>query len=92
MPFGLCNAPAPFMRCMIAIFEDFIGDLMEVFMDDFRIFGNTFDECLMNLDKVLKRCQKVNLSLSWENYYYMVNEKIVLDHKISEKGIEVDRG
>lgn len=62
------------MRCMIAIFEDFIGDFMKVFMDDFTIFGNTFNESLSNLEKVLKRCQKMSLELSWEKCYYMVKE------------------
>ncbi|GJX25483.1 DNA-directed DNA polymerase [Tanacetum coccineum] len=38
MPFGLCNAPATFQRCMTAIFYDMVEDFMEVFMDDFSVF------------------------------------------------------
>ena len=45
MPFGLCNAPASFQRCMMAIFSDFIEDIMEVFMDDFSVHGTSFDHC-----------------------------------------------
>ncbi|CAH9102258.1 unnamed protein product [Cuscuta epithymum] len=91
MSFGLCNAPATFMRCMIAIFEKFIGDFMEVFMDDFSIFGESFDECLHNLEKVLIRCEETHLALSWEKCHFMVKEGIVLGHKVSSKGIEVDK-
>ena len=54
MPFGLCNAPAIFKRCMMAIFTDKVEDIMEVFMDDFSVVGNSFDECLINLTRVLK--------------------------------------
>ncbi|CAH9083337.1 unnamed protein product [Cuscuta epithymum] len=91
MPFGLCNAPATFMRCMLAIFDRFIGDFMEVFMDDFSVFGDTFDSCLTNLDRVLARCEETHLALSWEKCHFMVREGIVLGHKVSEKGIEVDK-
>ncbi|GJV57149.1 reverse transcriptase domain-containing protein [Tanacetum coccineum] len=62
MPFGLCNAPGTFQRCMMAIFHDMIEKTMEVFMDDFSVFGDSFD-----------------------------SEGIVLGHKISKSGIEVDR-
>ena len=51
MPFGLCNAPATFQRCMLAIFEDMVEDIMEVFMDDFSVFGNSFELCLSNLER-----------------------------------------
>ena len=49
MPFGLCSALATFQRCMMAIFSDFIGESMEVFMDDFSVFGPSFDACLEHL-------------------------------------------
>ncbi|KAG9442621.1 hypothetical protein H6P81_018475 [Aristolochia fimbriata] len=91
MPFGLCNAPATFQRCMIAIFHDFIEKFMEIFMDDFTLYGLTFETCLKNLDLVLARCEERNLVLNWEKCHFMVKEGIVLGHKISEKGIEVDR-
>ena len=91
MPFGLCNAPATFQRCMNAIFADFVEEIMEVFMDDFSVYGTSFDDCLHNLDKVLQRCEDTNLVLNWEKCHFMVNEGIVLGHKISGKGIEVDK-
>ncbi|GJT05146.1 reverse transcriptase domain-containing protein [Tanacetum coccineum] len=91
MPFGLCNAPDTVQRCMMAIFHDMIEKTMEVFMDDFSVFGNSFSTCLTNLDKMLKRCEDTNLALNWEKSHFMVKEGIVLGHKISKKGIEVDK-
>ena len=64
MPFGLCNAPATFQRCMTAIFADFIELIMEVFMDDFSVYGTSFTSCLNNLKKVLQRCEETNLVLN----------------------------
>ena len=52
MPFGLCNAPATFQRGMNALFSDYIGEFLEIFMHDFSVFGISFDECLTNLEKV----------------------------------------
>ncbi|GJW58241.1 reverse transcriptase domain-containing protein [Tanacetum coccineum] len=91
MPFGLCNAPGTFQRCMMAIFHDMIEKTMEVFMDDFSVFGDSFSTCLSHLEKMLKRCEDTNLSLNWEKSHFMVKEGIVLGHKISKSGIEVDR-
>ncbi|GJX40170.1 reverse transcriptase domain-containing protein [Tanacetum coccineum] len=91
MPFGLCNAPGTFQRCMMAIFHDMIEKTMEVFMDDFSVFGNSFSTCLSNLERMLKRCEDTNLALNWEKSHFMVKEGIVLGHKISKKGIEVDK-
>nr|GEW11976.1 reverse transcriptase domain-containing protein [Tanacetum cinerariifolium] len=51
MPFGLCNAPSTFQRCMFAIFHDMVEKTMEVFMDDFSVFENSFENCLSRLDK-----------------------------------------
>ncbi|GKD27373.1 reverse transcriptase domain-containing protein, partial [Tanacetum coccineum] len=62
MPFGLCNAPATFQRCMLAIFHDMIEESIEVFMDDFS-----------------------------EKCHFMVKEGIVLGHKVSSAGLEVDK-
>jgi hypothetical protein len=91
MSFGLCNAPASFQRCMIAIFSDLIEKVMEVFMDDFSVYGKTFEDCLAKIDKVLKRCQMADLVLNWEKCHFMVQEGIVLGYKILEKVIEVDK-
>nr|GEZ79755.1 reverse transcriptase domain-containing protein [Tanacetum cinerariifolium] len=91
MPFGLYNAPGTFQRCMMAIFHDMIEQTMEVFMDDFSVFGNSFSTCLTNLEKMLKRYEDTKLALNWEKSHFMVKEGIVLGHKISKKGIEVDK-
>ncbi|GKA60355.1 reverse transcriptase domain-containing protein [Tanacetum coccineum] len=91
MPFGLCNAPGTFQRCMIAIFHDMIEETMEVFMKDFLVFGDSFSSCLSHLDKMLKRCEDTNLVLNWEKCHFMVKEGIVLGHKISKSRLEVDK-
>nr|GEV66010.1 reverse transcriptase domain-containing protein [Tanacetum cinerariifolium] len=91
MPFGLCNAPGTFQRCMIAIFHDMIEKTIEVFMDDFSVFRDSFSSCLTILDKMLKRCEDTNLVLNWEKCHFMCREGIVLRHKNSKYGIEVDR-
>jgi hypothetical protein len=64
MSFGLCNAPTSFQRCMMAIFSDLIEKVMDVFMDDFSIYGKIFEVCLANLDKVWKRCQMADLVIN----------------------------
>ncbi|RDX87923.1 hypothetical protein CR513_30535, partial [Mucuna pruriens] len=78
MPFGLCNALSTFQHCMTSIFSDLLQDCMEVFMDDFTVYADSFDTCLDNLAKVLTRCIDTNLG-------------IVLGHLVSNKGIEVDK-
>nr|GEX20571.1 DNA-directed DNA polymerase [Tanacetum cinerariifolium] len=75
MPFGLCNAPGTFQRCMMEIFNDMIEKTMEVFMDDF--FGNSFQSCLSHLERMLKRCEDTNLCLNWEKSHFMVKEECV---------------
>ncbi|GJW30463.1 reverse transcriptase domain-containing protein [Tanacetum coccineum] len=64
---------------------------MEVFMDDFSVFGSSFDHCLKNLEKMLKRCEETNLVLNWEKCHFMVKEGIVLGHKVSGSRIEVNK-
>ena len=64
MPFGLCNAPATFQRCMTVIFSDFLGDSLMVFMDDFSVFGYNFDSYLAHLTKILEVCVRKRLVLS----------------------------
>jgi len=76
---------------MMSIFSDMIEESMEVFMDDFSVYGKTFDQCLINLDRVLQRCQEKDLVLNWEKCHFMVREGIVLGHLVSERGIEVDK-
>nr|GEU51131.1 reverse transcriptase domain-containing protein [Tanacetum cinerariifolium] len=91
MPFGLYNAPGKFQRCMMDVFHDMIEKTMEVFMDDFSIFGNSFKTCLSHLEKMLQRSEDTNLCLNWEKSHFMVKEGIVLEHKISKNEIEVDK-
>ncbi|CAM8940538.1 unnamed protein product [Rhodiola kirilowii] len=91
MSFGLCNAPGTFQRVVTSIFSDMIGSLIEVFMDDFTVYGNTFDECLENLGAVLERCVSMNLVLNYEKCHFMVTHGVVQGHIISHKGIEVDK-
>ncbi|GJZ15941.1 reverse transcriptase domain-containing protein, partial [Tanacetum coccineum] len=74
---------------MLAIFHDMIKKSIEVFMDDFFVFGNSFDNCLHNLDKMLKHCKDASLVLNWEKCHFMVKEGIVLGHKASEARLEV---
>ncbi|KAL9281203.1 putative nucleotidyltransferase, Ribonuclease H [Arabidopsis thaliana] len=76
---------------MTSIFSDLIEEMVEVFMDDFLVYGSSFSSCLLNLGRVLTRCEQTNLVLNWEKCHFMVKEGIVLGHKISEKGIEVDK-
>ncbi|KAJ9542794.1 hypothetical protein OSB04_029300 [Centaurea solstitialis] len=77
IPFGLCNAPATFQRCMMSIFSEFVENIIEVFMDDFTVYGNSF--------------QHFYLVLNYEKCHFMVNQGLILGHVISSKGIEVDR-
>ncbi|GJV26401.1 reverse transcriptase domain-containing protein [Tanacetum coccineum] len=85
------NKEATFQRCMLAIFYDMIEESVEVFMDDFSVFRNTFDKCLNDLDKMLQRCKDVHLVLNWEKCHFIVKEGIVLGHKVSGAGLEVDK-
>ena len=76
---------------MMAIFSDYIEKIMEIFMDDFSMFGSSFDNCLHNLDLILQRCEETNLVLIWNKCHFMVRKGIVLRHKIYYKEIEVDK-
>ena len=91
MTFGLCNAPTTFQRCMVSIFSEYVENIIELFMDDFSVYGDSFDRCLENLALVLKRCMDTNLILIWEKCHFMVEQGIVLGHVISSRGIEVDK-
>jgi hypothetical protein len=73
------------------VFSELIEEIVEMFMDDFSVYGRTFVDCLANLDKVLTRCAEVDLVLNWEKCHFMVKQGIVLGHVISERGIEVDK-
>ncbi|KAL0289535.1 UNVERIFIED_CONTAM: Retrovirus-related Pol polyprotein from transposon.6 [Sesamum radiatum] len=88
MPFGLCNAPATFQRCMVSIFSDYVEQFIEVFMDDFTVYGNSFNDCLNKLAKVLERCIEKNLVLNYEKCHFMVDQGLILGHIVSSRGIE----
>ncbi|GKE09466.1 reverse transcriptase domain-containing protein [Tanacetum coccineum] len=78
-------------NCMLAIFHDMIEESVDVFMEDFSVFGNSFDNYLNNLDKILQCCKDANLVLNWEKCHFMVKEGIVLGHKVSGAGLKVDK-
>ena len=60
-------------------------------MDDFFVYGSSFDACLDNLSKVLQRCVETNLVLNWEKCHFIVTKGVVLGHIVSKNGIEVDK-
>lgn len=66
MLFGLSNALDPFKRCMMSIFHDIVEDIFELFMGDFSVFGDSFEHCLSNLERLFSRCEKTNLLLKFE--------------------------
>ena len=72
MPFGLCNSPTTFLRCMMFMFSDLVEEGMKIFMDDFSVYGSSFENCLENLETVLQRCHNKNLALNWEKCHFMV--------------------
>ena len=64
---------------------------MEIFIDDFSIYGSSFDDCFENLSIILQRYKEKNLALNWEKCHFMVTKRIVLGHKISVASLEVDQ-
>nr|GEV40333.1 hypothetical protein [Tanacetum cinerariifolium] len=64
---------------------------VKVFMDDFSIFGSSFNHCLNNLDKMLQHCKDAHLILNWEKIHFMLKEGIMIRHKVSEAGLKVDK-
>ncbi|GJX49507.1 hypothetical protein Tco_0276352 [Tanacetum coccineum] len=78
MPFDLCNAPATFQRCILAIFHDMIKESVEVFMENFSVFGNSFDNCLNNLDKMLQLCKDVKSDIEIKDK--KGTENVAADH------------
>ena len=75
---------------MMFMFSDLVEEAMEIFMNDFSVYGSFFENCLKNLETVLQRCKNKNLSLNWKKCNFMVTEGIVMGHKISIVGLEVD--
>ena len=75
----------------MSIFTDMVERSLEVFMDDFSVFGNSFGNCISNSEQVLMRYEETNLVLNWEKCHFMVQEGIILGHKVTNDGIEVDK-
>ena len=75
----------------MSIFSDLVEEAMEIFMDNFSVYGSSFEHCLKNLETVLQRCQDKNLALNWEKFHFMVTKGIVLGHKIFAAGLKVDQ-
>ena len=57
---------------MMSMFSDLVEEAMEIFMDEFSIYGSNFENFLENLEIVLQRCQDKNLALNWEKCHFMV--------------------
>ena len=76
---------------MMGIFSDMIEHILEIFMDDFFVFRDSYEGCLENLRRVLEMCQEKNLVLNWEKCHFIVTQGIVLGHIVSREGIEVDK-
>ncbi|RDX97479.1 Retrovirus-related Pol polyprotein from transposon 17.6, partial [Mucuna pruriens] len=91
IPFELYNAPSTFQRCMISIFSDLFENCMEVFMDDFTVYAESFEAFLHNLSRVLHRFIDNNLVLNFEKYHFMVTKGIFLGNLVFTRGIEVDK-
>ena len=75
----------------MSIFLDLVENAMEIFMDDFLVYGSNFENCLENLETILQRCQDKNLALNLEKCHFMVIEGIVFWYEISAAGLEVDK-
>ena len=60
-------------------------------MDDFSVYGSSFESCLENLAIVLKRCKDKNMTLNWKKCHFMVTEGIVQGQKIYAAGLKVDQ-
>ncbi|CAM6128366.1 unnamed protein product [Calypogeia fissa] len=90
MPFGLCNAPRMFQRLMMNVFHDYLRKFLEIFVDDFAVFGSVEDH-VRYLQLTFQRCREVGLRLHPGKFFSGVNEGILLGHKISKQGIEVDQ-
>ena len=75
---------------MVSMFSSMEEEVMEIFMDDFSVYGSSFQKCLNFLETVIQRCQERNLALNCKKYYYIIAAVTVLGHMISTIGLEVD--
>jgi hypothetical protein len=89
LPFGLCNSSTTFQGDFLAIFSYLTHDYVEVYMDEFTVYGDDFQQALGNLDKVLIRFRETNLSLGHKKSIIMLTKGIVLGHHIFGTRIRV---
>ena len=75
----------------MSMFSDLVEVAIEIFMDDFSVYGSSFEKCLENLETVLQRCQDKNLVMNREKCHFMVTKGIVLGHKNFVPRLEVDQ-
>jgi len=80
MPFGLCNGPTTFQHCMLSLFSNMVERFLKIFMDDFSIYEDSFDQCHHYLKLVLQHCAEKNLTLNWEKCHFMIRQEIILGH------------
>ena len=92
MPFGLCNAPATFMRLMDKAFGDKNFQSLIVYLDDILVFGKSFDETLQRLQMVLSRLNDFGLKVKPEKCHWFAEKLRYLGHEISADGIAPDPG
>lgn len=85
-PFGFCNSPAVFVRFINYIFQHLINEgIMEIYIDDIVIFGCTVEQCMTNMQTVLKQAQQYGLEIKWSKCQF-------LKERISFLGHEVENG
>lgn len=89
MPFGLCNAPATFQRMMTTIFQNDLRKFLEIFIDDFCVFGSR-DQHLNHLQQTFDKCREAQLSLHLEKCFFFMTSGILLGHRVSSEGIAMD--
>ncbi|RDY13958.1 Retrovirus-related Pol polyprotein from transposon 17.6, partial [Mucuna pruriens] len=89
----LAHSPIPEFRLAYATPQhlDLFGSCMEVFMEDFTVYAESFDVCLENLSQVSTRCIETSLVLNFEKCHFMVIEGIVLGYLVLSRGIKVDK-
>ena len=89
MPFGLCNAPGTFQQLRMDIFQDFLRHFLEVFIDDFAVFGKRRDH-LGYLKKTFERCRETNLKLHPGKCFLGMESGVLLEHVVNKNRLEVD--
>ena len=89
MPFGLKNALAIFSQVVFATFKYFIQKFLQVYMDDWTVYGLIKDH-LENTHLMLERCRQHHITLNSKKCIFCAPFGILLGHTICKKGILVD--